>query len=184
MRAVRLERLTPLVSEVLAVNYYGEVLTTELLAHLLATPQGQERAALLTRQLLDETRHAHLTRSLLLSRGYDPLERDARDAFTFAQVFESFARRPADEVLAFLAENERLAAAHFHRLIELGRKLQDAELVALYSEITTDEVNHANALLSSLDGSDPRLRGVRAEARSAMQRCVNLRYLRLARESS
>ncbi|MCA9729591.1 MAG: ferritin-like domain-containing protein [Candidatus Eisenbacteria bacterium] len=168
-----------LTSDVLAVNYYGEVLTIELISDLLARSEYRRYRGILSRQLLDETRHANITRALLRERDRDPLVHDARSDFTYHALFEEFARRGGDAVLAFLGENETISSRNFSQLIRIADRHHDDELVALYSEILNDEVTHANTILGALPPHDPMVEAVRREARQRMARTLNMRYLRL-----
>ena len=167
-----------LMNQVLSVNYYGEVLTVELLAHSMASPSGYRYRSLLARQLVDETRHANMTRALLLDRGFDPLREDQRTEFTFHELFGTYGGR--DEVtLAFLGENERLSSRNFSRLVRIARANEDAPVAKLYSEILNDEVNHAANLFEVLPSGSELIAQTRDEARRAMAKRLNFRYLRL-----
>jgi hypothetical protein len=167
-----------LCNDVLAVNYYGEVLTVELMSRLLAQRAYDKYRQILARQLLDETRHANLTRRLLLSRGRDPLRTDDPSVFTFEKQFEEFGGRGGDATLAFLAENERISSRNFDLIIRIARQNGDEEMASLYGEILNDEVAHSHNLLAALPQNDPAVLAVREEAREQMRRCLSLRYMR------
>jgi demethoxyubiquinone hydroxylase (CLK1/Coq7/Cat5 family) len=163
---------------VLAVNYYGEVLTLELLARLLASPESRPYRSLLGRQLMDETRHAHAVRALLLSRGRDPVRDDSETDFTFHQVFLDYGRGSVQEAMACIAENERLSARHFSQILRIAEAVGDTELSSLYREILADEINHSNGLMAVLT-TEPAVVAVRKSARTRMERGISGRYLAL-----
>ena len=163
---------------VLAVNYYGEVLTLELLARLLASPASAPYRSLLSRQLVDETRHAHAVRALLQSRGRDPVQDDGEVDFTFHQVFQDFGRGSVEEALACVAENERLSARSFSQILRIADDVGDSAVQSLYREILADEINHSNGLMAILP-DDPAVLAARKDARTRMERGVSQRYLAL-----
>jgi hypothetical protein len=166
-----------LLNGVLAVNYYGEVLTVEILSRLLGGAIGHRYRDLLARQLLDETRHANITRKLMLERGRDPLRDARREDFTFYSLFREFADRD-EETLAFLGENEALSARNFNRIIGLAREAEDSAVVSMYSEILNDEVNHSTALFKAIP-NDAATAAVRATAKARMRRALSFPYLQL-----
>ncbi len=165
-------------NDVLAVNFYGEVLTLELLARLLSSPLAPRYRSLLTRQLLDETRHAHAIRALLQSRGRDPVREDGETAFTFHEVFQSFGRGSVEEALACVAENERISSRNFSQILRIAEAEGDGALHSLYREILADEINHSNALMAVLP-DDPAVLAARKDARARMERSMSPRYLAL-----
>lgn len=165
-------------NDVLAVNYYGEVLTLELLARLLSSPLAPRYRTLLTRQLLDEARHAHAVRALLQARGRDPVRDDGETDFTFHQIFHDFGRGSVEEALACVAENERLSSRNFSQILRIVDAVDDAPVRSLYREILADEINHSNALMAVLP-DDPAVMAARQDARTRMERTMSPRYLAL-----
>ncbi len=165
-------------NDVLAVNFYGEVLTLELLARLLSSPVAPRYRTLLTRQLLDETRHAHAIRALLRTRGRDPVHDDGETDFTFHRVFHDYGRGSVEEALACVAENERLSSRNFSQILKIAEAADDGEVVSLYREILADEINHSSALMAVLP-DDPAVLAARADARGRMERAFSPRYLAL-----
>jgi len=165
-------------NDVLAVNYYGEVLTLELLARLLASPLAARHRTLLTRQLLDENRHAHAVRALLRSRGRDPVVDDRETDFTFHGVFQDFGQGSVEEALACVAENERLSSRNFSQILRIADAVDDPQVRSLYREILADEINHSNALMAVLP-DDPAVIEARRDARTRMERSMSPRYLAL-----
>jgi hypothetical protein len=168
-----------LMNEVLAVNYFGEVLTVELISNLIKQNGYYRYHSLLTRQLLDETRHANITRKLLLDRGHDPLRDNRLTDFTFHDIFRDFMGRGGDAVLALLGENERISSGNFERLVRIAKTQGDDTLVSLYSEIVNDEVTHTKQIFRWLPKDDPAVEKAREEGRTRMQKSFNPKYLRL-----
>ncbi len=165
-------------NDVLAVNYYGEVLTLELLAKLLASAASAPFRTLLSRQLLDETRHAHAIRALLRQRGRDPVVDDRETDFTFHQVFLDHGRGSVEEALACVAENERLSARNFSQILCIADAVGDKAVGSLYREILADEIRHSNGLMAVLP-DEPSVRAARQDARIRMERALSERYLAL-----
>lgn len=173
------EDYVELSNRVLAVNYYGELVTAELIARLISRGKLYGYRDLLARQLLDETRHANVTRELSRLRGRDPLREDSRVEFTFLELFRDFSQRTDEEILAFLGENEIVSSRNFSQLIRIADGRGDTPLVGLYSEILNDEVTHSTSILSRLPINDPHIESVRAEARARMKKAFNWHYARL-----
>ena len=171
-------RYRALMSDVLAVNYWGEVLTLELLARALAAGPPDPWRAMMSRQLLDETRHANLTRRLLLDRGVEPRLGERGD-FTFHGVFMDYGRRGLTEALACVGENERLSARHFGQLVRIAQEAGDGEVVSLYREILVDEITHSQNILAALPADVPAVTAAREDARGRMERAFSEPYLRL-----
>lgn len=167
-----------LLNRVLAVNYYGEVMTVEVLSDLLRKGTHDRYRSMIVRQLLDETRHANITRKLLLERGLDPLVESSRSDFTFAKLFLEFAARGGDHVLVFLGENENLSSRNFSTLIRIATRQGDTLTTSLYSEILNDEVRHSHAIRSALPANDPDILQTRMDAQNRMKRLYNNAYLR------
>lgn len=173
------ETYVRLTNDVLAVNYWGELLTVELLSGLLRRELTGDMTRLVTRQMMDETRHANVTRSLLNERGRDPLRDDGVAEFTYHKLFREWAGRSIEETLTFLGTNETSSSRNFSTLVRVGLAQGDEQLVTLYSEILNDEVNHAHNIFDLLDGT-PGLEEHRELADAQMKRAMNMRYLRLA----
>lgn len=173
------EKYIGLMNKVLAVNYYGEVWAIEILANLLANPWYDFLKPTLTRQLLDETRHANATRTLLCMRGRDPLLVDRRSDFTFHEVFRDFSSRRGWAPLALLTENEAGSSRTFSQLLRIARSLGDHEVASLYDEILRDESSHATTIAGRLPADDCEVLAARTEARDRMQKARSLRYLAL-----
>lgn len=167
-----------LINDVVAVNYYGELLTVELLSGLLRQSKAPYYRDILARQLMDETRHANVTRELLLKRGRDPIREDSVVEFTYHHLFREWSKLDFEEVLACLGANERSSSRNFATLIKVGNEAGDRELAAIYSEILNDESNHAHHIFAALPDT-PVIRGVAERATAAMHACFNLRYARL-----
>jgi hypothetical protein len=166
-------------NDVVAVNYYGEVLAVELISKLLTDKHFYRYREILSRQLVDETRHANITRKFLLARGRDPLRDDRPGDFTFSEIFRDFMARGGEGVLALLGENEKISSRNFTNLIQIGAAQHDEELVSLYSEILNDEVTHTTQIFKWLPQNDPAIDKARDEARKRMTETFNPRYLRL-----
>lgn len=169
-------RYSALMNKVLISNYWGEVVTAEVLARLLEGEVPDGARAALERLLSDEKRHAEKVRGLLLSRGEDPLKAD-RTAFAYLGLFEDYGLRPKEQ-LPFLAEFERLSGPTFGGLVRVARKVDDAELVKVYAEILRDEVGHSRVLDSCLPESEKKS-AVRDEALRRMRQVMNWDYMRL-----
>jgi hypothetical protein len=175
---MRAEEHSELVNDVLVTNYFGELLTVELLSRFLQR-FGSWSEALTTRQLMDEARHAHVTRALLRERGCDPQRGHDVTAFTYHQLFAAWSMRSAEEMLAFLGQNERSSSRNFAALIRVGEAAGDDALVGVYGEILNDESNHARSIFAALPDTDE----IRALARTAeheMRATFNFGYARLA----
>ena len=173
------DRYIQLTNDVLVVNYWGELLAVELLAALLAQENSYAYRKLLTRQLLDETRHANITREFLLDRGRDPIRDDTVAASTYAKLFEEWVSKSFEEALTFLGTNERSSSRNFASLIKVGQGADDEPLVSLYSEILGDEANHARNIFAALPKSDE-LAHASAGASAQMKATFNLPYGKLA----
>jgi hypothetical protein len=167
-----------LVNDVLAVNYWGELLTVELLASLYRRDSTRGFRPLIARQLMDETRHANLTRALLLERGRDPVREDGVSEFTYHELFREWSKRSVDEALIFLGSNERSSSRNFSSLIKVGLTAGDEQLVAIYSEILNDEVKHAANIFDRIPDT-PEAKAVLEKANGAMKAAFNLRYVNL-----
>ncbi len=165
-------------NDVLAVNYFGEVLALELLARVLSTREAAPYRTLLGRQVVDEARHASAVRSLLRSRGRDPLRDDAETDFTYHRVFADHGQGSVEEALACVAENERLSARNFGQLLRIADGVGDSEVASLYREILVDEINHSTGLIAALP-DEPAVRAVRRDARLRMERTYSRAYLAL-----
>jgi hypothetical protein len=167
-----------LTNDVLAVNYWGELLTVELLSGLLERDLSAERQALVARQLMDETRHANITRSFLQERGRDPIRDDSVLDFTYHRLFRDYAARSVEDVLTFLGSNERSSSRNFSALVKVGMAACDEALVALYSEILNDEVTHAHNIFASLPDT-AEVKALADQAQTAMRSTFNRRYGKL-----
>jgi Ferritin-like domain len=167
-----------LTNDVLAVNYWGELLTVELLATLLRRRPSREFAQIVVRQLMDETRHANVTRALLLERGRDPVREDSVAEFTYHKLFREWSEGSVEDVLTFLGSNERSSSRNFSSLIKVGIAAGDDSLVSIYSEILNDEVKHAYDVFALLPDTAA-TKAVCDRADEAMQAALNMRYARL-----
>ena len=167
-----------LVNNVLAVNYWGELLTVELLAGLSRRSAASPFRPIIARQLMDETRHANLTRALLLERGRDPIREDGVSEFTYHELFREWSKRSIDEVLIFLGSNERSSSRNFSSLIKVGLAAGDEQLVTIYSEILNDEVKHAANIFERVPDT-PETKTILEQATAAMKAGFNLRYVNL-----
>ncbi len=172
------EKYVQLTNDVLAVNYWGELLTVELLAGLLRRRPSAEFAGIVVRQLMDETRHANVTRALLLERGRDPVREDGVAEFTYHKLFREWSKGSVEEVLTFLGSNERSSSRNFSSLIKVGIAAGDEQLVTIYSEILNDEVKHAYSIFDRVPDT-AETRALSAQANAAMKAALNLRYAKL-----
>ena len=167
-----------LTNDVLAVNYWGELLTVELLSGLLRRDLPAELSRLVSRQLMDETRHANITRAFLIQRDRDPIRDDGVVEFTYHNLFLQWAERSLEETLAFLGSNERSSSRNFGSLIRVGKAANDMPMVAIYSEILNDEASHAHNIFEILKGA-PGVEEWSALAHQQMNASFNLRYAKL-----
>jgi Ferritin-like domain len=172
------EKYIRLTNDVLAVNYWGELLTVELLAGLLRRRPSHEFSEIVVRQLMDETRHANVTRALLLERGRDPVREDGVAEFTYHKLFREWSKGSVEEVLTFLGSNERSSSRNFSSLIKVGISAGDEQLVTIYSEILNDEVKHAYNIFDRVPDT-PETRALSDQANAAMKAALNLRYAKL-----
>jgi hypothetical protein len=167
------------VSRVLLVNYYGEILTLEILSRLARDTKNAAYQRLLATHVPDEVRHAERTKALLLQRGVDPQRDGSPTEFTYHQLFTELGRGEPGAVLALLGENEALSAAHFGELLRIGRAQGDAGLVALYEEIRADELAHSRSIFQVLPKDDAAIAQARQRARQGLAACVNRHYATL-----
>lgn len=169
-----------LTNDVLAVNYWGELLTVELLAGLLRRRPSHEFSQIVVRQLMDETRHANVTRTLLLERGRDPVRDDGVAEFTYHRLFREWSKGSVEEVLTFLGSNERSSSRNFSSLIKVGVAAGDEQLVGIYSEILNDEVKHAFSIFERVPDT-AETKALCDKANAAMKAALNLRYAKLVK---
>ena len=167
-----------LTNDVLAVNYWGELLTVELLSGLLKRDVLPSYQTLIARQLMDETRHANVTRAFLRERGRDPAVDDSVAEFTYRHLFLEWSKRSPEDVLVFLGSNERSSSRNFSSLIRVGQTNADEQLIAIYSEILNDEVNHSHNIFEALPKT-PEVELLSEQAAAAMRAAFNKRYGRL-----
>lgn len=172
------EEYIRLTNDVIAVNYWGELLTVELLSGLLKRDLPPAFQSIIPRQLMDETRHANVTRAFLRERGRDPVAEDGVAEFTYDHLFREWSDRSVEEILVFLGCNERSSSRNFSSLVRVGMAEEDEALVTIYSEILNDEVNHAHNIFHTLpDAQQPP--GLVEQAEAAMRSAFNKRYGRL-----
>jgi hypothetical protein len=174
------DKYVQLTNDVLAVNYWGELLTVELLAGLLRRRPSHEFAGIVVRQLMDETRHANVTRALLLERGRDPVREDGVAEFTYHKLFREWSKGSIEEVLTFLGTNERSSSRNFSSLIKVGVAAGDDQLVTIYSEILNDEVKHAYNIFDRIPDT-AETRALCDQANAAMKAALSLRYAKLVK---
>lgn len=172
------DRYIALTNNVLNVNYWGEVLAVELLAHLLSGRPTDDFTRLITRQLMDETRHANVTRALLLDRGTDPIRQGGPEEFTYNRLFTQWRGRSVEEVLLFIGTNERVATRNFSSLIRVGRHEGDDALVGLYSEILNDEVKHTHDVFDTVPETAANAAAI-TEAETDLSGAFSRRYMEL-----
>jgi len=172
------DKYVQLSNAVLAVNYWGELLTVELLAGLLRREMGYDFRDIISRQLMDETRHANVTRALLLERGRDPIRDDGVIEFTYHKLFGEWSQRPYEEVLTFLGSNEKSSSRNFSSLVKVGTAAGDEQLVTVYSEILNDEVNHSHNIFLALPDT-PEIQNLSQQAAAAMKAAFSKRYAKL-----